>query len=62
MGRLGKSVQKKDNLLTYEEIIKVVPELKKILTKEQELEFALKLNEITALLIELVNNEKEHNN
>lgn len=62
MGRLPKSTPKRNYFLTYDEIIKIVPELENKLNEKQTLEFSIYLLEFTNLLIEEIRNEKKFNN
>ncbi len=57
MGRQLKT--KKDYLLTYDELIKLVPQLESKLTKENSHEFSIQLLEFTKLLIEEIKYEKK---
>ena len=48
-----------DYFLNYEELIKIVPELKKKLSEEDSFEFSKQLYELTRIIFEQYKNEKE---
>jgi len=48
-----------DYFLNYEELIKIVPALKKKLSEEDSFEFSKQLYELTRIIFEQYKNEKE---